>query len=246
VALAAAPQTRHTRRALLALVVLAGVVVAGITAQSAAGSASGYDRASKPYATWGSYARTGLPTAVSSASYDDANELTAWGGQALSYDAAGNPSSDGSNTYSWNARGQLASISGATTASFGYDGFARRQSASFAGTQTSFLYDDQNVVQELQAGTATANLLTGLSTDESYRRTDSAGARDLMTDRLGSTIALANTAGTVQTSYTYEPFGKVTQSGSANSNTFKFTGREQDASGHQEMTRVPSAEAPCP
>jgi YD repeat-containing protein len=29
-----------------------------------------YDRASKPYATWGSYARTGLPTAVSSATYD--------------------------------------------------------------------------------------------------------------------------------------------------------------------------------
>jgi RHS repeat-associated protein len=190
-----------------------------------------YDRASKPYATWGSYARTGLPTAVSSASYDDANELTSWGGQALSYDAAGNLTADGSNTYSWNARGQLASIAGATSASFGYDAFARRQSATFAGTTTSFLYDGQNVVQELQSGAPTANLLTGLGTDESYRRTDSAGARDLMTDRLGSTIALANSAGTVQTSYTYEPFGKVTQTGSANSNTFKYTGREQDASG---------------
>jgi RHS repeat-associated protein len=35
----------------------------------------------------------------------------------------------------------------------------------------------------------------------------------------------------VQTSYTYEPFGKVTQSGTSSANTFKYTGREQDASG---------------
>ncbi len=45
---------------------------------------------------------------------------------------------------------------------------------------------------------------------------------------LGSTIALADTAGVVQTSYSYEPFGKATVSGTSNSNPFRFTGREED------------------
>src|SRR5215211_399461 len=35
-------------------------------------------------------------------------------------------------------------------------------------------------------------------------------------------------AGGVQSSYTYEPFGKTTASGAASSNTFQFTGREND------------------
>jgi RHS repeat-associated protein len=35
----------------------------------------------------------------------------------------------------------------------------------------------------------------------------------------------------VQTSYTYEPFGKTTVSGTASTNPFQFTGRENDSTG---------------
>jgi RHS repeat-associated protein len=52
-----------------------------------------------------------------------------------------------------------------------------------------------------------------------------------LTDALGSTIALADGSGSIQTEYTYEPFGSVTTSGSANGNTFGFTGRENDGTG---------------
>ena len=52
-----------------------------------------------------------------------------------------------------------------------------------------------------------------------------------MTDALGSTLALTDTAGTVQTEYTYEPFGKATTTGTANSNSFQYTGRENDNTG---------------
>src|SRR5215211_341784 len=38
-------------------------------------------------------------------------------------------------------------------------------------------------------------------------------------------------AGGGQSSYTYEPFGKTTASGAASSNTFQFTGRENDGTG---------------
>ncbi len=77
-------------------------------------------------------------------------------------------------------------------------------------------------------GTNTANSLSG-GIDEVFQRTDSAGARSLLTDALGSTLALTDSMGTVQTQYTFEPFGNTTSSGSGTTNTFGYTGRELDA-----------------
>ncbi|MBX3302489.1 MAG: RHS repeat-associated core domain-containing protein [Nitrospira sp.] len=99
------------------------------------------------------------------------------------------------------------------------------------GVTTNFVYDGLNPVQEKNGATVTANLLTGLGIDQLFTRTDSAGMRKFFTDALGSTVALADTAGTVQTSYTYEPFGGTTQSGSASTNSYKYTEREDDGTG---------------
>jgi hypothetical protein len=35
-------------------------------------------------------------------------------------------------------------------------------------------------------------------------------------DAIGSTVALTDSSGTIQTQYTYEPFGKTTASGAGN------------------------------
>ncbi|MBX3302485.1 MAG: RHS repeat-associated core domain-containing protein [Nitrospira sp.] len=99
------------------------------------------------------------------------------------------------------------------------------------GVTTNFVYDGLNPVQEKNGATVTANLLTGLGIDQVFTRTDGTGTRELFTDALGSTVALADTSGAVQTSYTYEPFGGITQSGSINSNSYKYTGREDDGTG---------------
>src|SRR5690349_2415154 len=69
----------------------------------------------------GSFARTGMPNALTSTSYNVNNQLTQFGGASLTYDANGNLTSDGTNTYTWNARNQLVSISGGVAASFQYD-----------------------------------------------------------------------------------------------------------------------------
>jgi RHS repeat-associated protein len=84
-------------------------------------------------------------------------------------------------------------------------------------------------VQELSGTTPTANLLTGLNLDEVFSRTDAVGARDFLVDVLGSTLALADQVGTLQTQYTYEPFGTAASSGQTSSNSQHFTGREGDA-----------------
>jgi RHS repeat-associated protein len=48
---------------------------------------------------------------------------------------------------------------------------------------------------------------------------------------LGSTLALADASGTVQTQYTFEPFGATTTSGSTSANATQYAGRENDGTG---------------
>jgi hypothetical protein len=100
-----------------------------------------------------------------------------------------------------------------------------------SGTAIDFLHDGFNPVQELTGGTPTANLLTGLGIDSPVTRTDGTGARHFLTDALGSAIALTDGTGTVQTQYTYEPFGKATASGQANGNPYQYTVRDNDGTG---------------
>ena len=100
------------------------------------------------------------------------------------------------------------------------------------GVTTQFVYDGMNPVQEFNGtGTPTANLMTGLGIDEYFLRTDATGARSFLTDALGSSIALTDSAGIVQTRYTYEPYGETTFALQANSNSFEYTGRESDGAG---------------
>jgi RHS repeat-associated protein len=191
-----------------------------------------YDLAGRRTNMSGSMARTGFPLAVSSATYNAGNRLTNWGGTSLTYDLNGNLTGDGANSYTWNARNQLITIAAGSTTigSFQYDAFGRRKSKTVAGTATNFLYSGANIVQELSGSTPTGNLLTG-GVDEIFTRTDSTGARNFLTDALGSTLALSDSTGTVQTQYTYEPFGATNVTGQANGNSFRYTGREDDGTG---------------
>src|SRR6266571_5982563 len=56
-----------------------------------------YDSLGRRTQVGGSFAQTGLPTAVTSATYDAANELTNWNGLTISYDLNGNMLSDGTD-----------------------------------------------------------------------------------------------------------------------------------------------------
>jgi RHS repeat-associated protein len=108
-----------------------------------------------------------------------------------------------------------------------YDAFGRRVQKIVNGTSTQFLCDLWNPIQELQGGTPSANLLSGLGIDQYFQRTDSSGPSSYLTDALGSTLALASSTGALTTSYTYDPFGSTTVAG-ASSNPYQFAGREND------------------
>ena len=190
-----------------------------------------YDAAGQRTAVGGTWARTSLPAALASATYDDANQIATWGATSFTYDDNGNLTSDGVRSFTWDSRNQLVLLTGPVPASFAYDGFGRRRSKTVASTTTGFLYDVLNPVQELSGGSVVANLLSGLDIDEYFTRTDSLGVRNYLTDALVSTVALADVSAVVQTEYTYEPFGTVSVTGGSTSNTIAFTGREADGTG---------------
>jgi RHS repeat-associated protein len=190
-----------------------------------------YDARGQRITVTGAWARTGLPASLASATYDDANQIATWDGSNLTYDLNGNLISDGVRSYSWNARNELIAVNGPISASFSYDGVRRRRKKSIGGATVHLLYDGVNPVQELASGVPVANLLTGREVDQYFARRDAAGERTYLSDALGSTQALLDSSGIVQTQYTYEPFGGTTTTGMATQSAIGFTGREGDLSG---------------
>ncbi|MGH8397449.1 MAG: RHS repeat-associated core domain-containing protein [Gammaproteobacteria bacterium] len=191
----------------------------------------GYDNDGRIVSRGGTLDSTNLPAALASASYDANNRLTQWGTKTLTYDTDGNLTTDGTNAYTWNTRNQLTGITGGSTASFVYDALGRRESKTIGGTATNFLYDGLNLEQELNGTTPTVNYLTGANIDEMFSRTDSTGTESYLTDNLGSTLALTSSSGAIQTSYTYEPYGNTTATGTSSTNSLQYTGRENDGTG---------------
>lgn len=195
-----------------------------------------YDGAGNRLKTGGTFARSNIPPALTTTNYNANNQQLTFGPTTETYDLNGNlaTTTDAgvTTTYTWNARNQLTGISRTgLTASFTYDSFGRRTGKTINGTTTNFLYDGLNPVQEKNGATVTAKLLIGLGLDEFFTRTDGVGVRALLQDALGSTVGLGDSAGALQTQYTYEPFGVVSQTGAASTNSYKFTGREDDGTG---------------
>jgi RHS repeat-associated protein len=194
-----------------------------------------YDLAGNRIKTGGTFARSNIPPALTTTNYNANNQQLTFGTTTETYDFNGNlaTTTDAgvTTTYTWNARNQLTGISKTGfTASFTYDSFGRRTGRTVNGAVINYVYDGLNPVQEKNGATVTANLLTGLGIDEFFTRTDGVGVRSLLPDALGSTVALGDGTGTLQTQYTYEPFGFVSQTGAASTSSYKYTGREDDGS----------------
>jgi RHS repeat-associated protein len=185
--------------------------------------------------TRSSGASTVLPGPVQAA-YDAANEQIQFNNPTpnLTYDANGNLTSqtdaNGTTNYTWDARNRLVGISGpGVSASFVYDALGRRITKTINGVTTDIQYDGNDIVQEIGGAAVSATYIRSLNIDEPFLRA-SAVAEYYHTDALGSTLALTDQTGSVQTTYTYDPFGNTTISGVSN-NPFQYTGRENDGTG---------------
>ncbi|MFI9811791.1 RHS repeat-associated core domain-containing protein [Saccharothrix variisporea] len=189
-----------------------------------------YDRSGNPSRTDGSFSRSVLPEAFGPATYDAANRLRTAGSATAGYDADGNLLFDGTTSYTWNSRGQLAGLSApGKSASFTYAADGRRIGRTIDGTTTNYLYDGDNPLQEKVDGTTSATV-TSAGTDAFTIRESGGGTRRHLVDALGSTVALVDGTG-VGAAYSYEPFGRTYKSGDDVGNSFEFTNRENDGTG---------------
>jgi YD repeat-containing protein len=74
--------------------------------------AYGYDLAGRRTSVAGTFARTALPAALASTTYNGNNQLVQRAGTSFTYDLNGNLTGDGVNTYTWDARNHLVAMSG--------------------------------------------------------------------------------------------------------------------------------------
>jgi RHS repeat-associated protein len=180
-----------------------------------------YDAAGRRVGQSGSLANLLMPSTVPTATYDAANRLTSWGSTSLTYDNDGNLTGLGAATFTWDARNQLVATSDGG-GGFSYDAIGRRTSRILSGTTTSYVHDGYNPT------TVSGNfLLQGSALDELYAQISSSGTTTLLSDALGTTVALTDGTGTINSSYSYAPYGTASRSGTQDT-SFQFTGREND------------------
>lgn len=114
--------------------------------------------------------------------------------------------------------------------SFKYDPFGRRIYKSSSGSTSIYAYDGDNLIEETNSsGTAVARYSQGLNIDEPLAMLRSATTSYYNADGLGTITSLANTAGSLAQTYTFDSFGKQTASSGSLTNPFQYTARELDA-----------------
>ncbi|MFJ6438288.1 RHS repeat-associated core domain-containing protein [Streptomyces sp. NPDC091416] len=180
----------------------------------------------------GSLANVALPAAETGTVFGKDNRITTFAGRSFTYDADGQLKSDGIRDYTWNARGQLSGLTKTgQNSTFAYDGLGTRSTKTVGGTTDKFLTDGSNpLVEQNGSGDTTATVATS-GLDQYLTRTENGTTQVYLTDALGSVIGLANSDGTIATTYAYDPNGKTTTTGTASSNPYTFTGRENDDTG---------------
>ena len=146
------------------------------------------------------------------------------GATSYSYDAngRGNQTAAGSTSYSYDTLDRATSLAGTTA---GYLTPDNSELVSF-GTTT---YQNNLLGLSRQFAASTTNYVRDPSGQPVSQRTSSA-KQFFLNDALGSTIALTDTSGAIVRSYTYDPDGNTTTTGSGATTDLKYAGGHQTGS----------------
>jgi RHS repeat-associated protein len=183
------------------------------------GQSFAYDR----YANLTTTSVTQCSAPILSLSVNTDNQITNSG---FTYDAAGDLTADGVNTYSWNAEAHLKSAAGVT---YTYDGDLRRVKKS-SGTLYWYCATCGNVLAESDLSGNLTSEYTFFGDRRVARRDVSSGnVYYIFSDRLGSYRTLTGSSGNVQGESDYYPFGAERVISSTMTDNFRFAGMEWDS-----------------
>ncbi|MCG8506344.1 MAG: hypothetical protein MI755_17200 [Sphingomonadales bacterium] len=157
----------------------------------------------------------------------------------LSYDTAGNLTSDGANLFGYDSQNRLVSaemVGAGVDATYDYGPENRRFRKTVNASITSYAYDGGEAIAEYSGFGGAATLLRryvyGPGIDEPVLKIEyntggaETGRLFYHADHQGSVIALSTTAGALSESFIYSPFGET--SDSLSGNPYRYTGRRLD------------------
>ncbi len=151
------------------------------------------------------------------------NQLTTAGALSLTYDNSGNLTSDGNNSYGYDAQNRL--ISGPSSVTLSYDPYGRLHKTT--GTTTTRMgYDREDLIAEYNAsGSLLRRYVHGPGTDDPilwYEGTGTSNKRYLHKDERGSVIAITTASGSLFGINSYDDHGIPA---ATNIGRFQYTGQ---------------------
>ena len=157
------------------------------------------------------YADTTTPLETVTYEYGDANwrdKLTAVNGNAIAYDAIGNPLSDGTWTYTWQNGRQLQKMQKAgVTAEFVYNADGLRVQKMVNGVATKYTLHGKNIVH-MTSGADELHFFYDAQNKPAVVIFNGI-AYAYLYDLQGDVIGLVDNNGTQMVSYTYDAWGKM-------------------------------------
>jgi len=170
-----------------------------------------------------------LPAQDTGYTYDTENRATNAGGVANTFDANGNLTAKGADTfaYDFNDRLKSSTIGGVST-QYSYDGQGDRLAKTSGGTTVRYVLDINgklsNVLAETEDnGAITAYYVYGLGLISKILPDGTAYTYHY--DSRGSTIALTNAGQNMTDTYAYDIFGSVTNNNGTSQNSFRYVGK---------------------
>ncbi len=169
--------------------------------------------------------------------YNEANRLLEDSEYLYTYDSNGNMLSRSNKatgamtTYTYNSEDQLIGVVTPTqTISYKYDALSRRIEKNIGGTITRYIYDGEDIIQELDDNNqVTATYTHGPGIDEPICLEKNNQKYYYISDGLGSITAIVDQNGNIAQTYRYDSFGNILSSTGSLTQPYTYTGREYDS-----------------
>jgi RHS repeat-associated protein len=143
------------------------------------------------------------------------------------YDAAGNVTSDGAHSFTYDAENRLVSVDGGATAVYGYDHSNRRIKKTVGGVTTHCVWEGAKVIAENAASSGALNVEYVYSGGRMIASIASGVTRYYLADRLSARVTL-DTAGNIVGRQSHLPFGEELNA-SGTTDKHRFTSYERDS-----------------
>jgi RHS repeat-associated protein len=189
-----------------------------------------------PNSTTDPYAYGGLLAVNRAYAVNGLNQYTAAGPASFAYDANGNLTSDGSNTYTYDVENRLVTAVGSgvkgTTTNLTYDPLGRlfQVDQGTLSSTTKFLYDGDALAAEFNSSNALTDRYvhgSNAAADDPllwFSSSSLASLHYLHADHLGSIVAIANSNGSSFATNAYDEYG-INDSGNNTDERFGYTGQ---------------------